>query len=279
MTRRGASGRWNTGHAAAGDELNLIEDGSNYGWPVVSYGSDYNGAPIPGVENTGYHTNYTEPVHAWLPSVGIGGLTTQSVPFHPAWENDLLAISLNGNTLYRIRLDESAERTPRAIFAEKIAMNRRLRDIEQLDDGSLVIWTDSHAVIFLTALKGALGEQYIQQYVDGLSADAPELAAALDQTIEACAFCHSFSPQEQRIGPSLASVYGAPIGSTAHYEYSAALAEVSGRWTDALLADYLRDPEAVFAGTSMPDPGINDERVIAELVKVMAALARTDLSD
>jgi len=260
--------------ARGGDELNLIEDGNNYGWPIVTYGTNYSGAPIPGVQSLGRHTGFTEPVYAWLPSVGISGLLAQKASFHPTWDDDLLAISLDGNTLFRIRLDDS-----RVIFAEEINLGRRLRDIEQKDDGSLVIWTDSHEVIFLTPLQGGFGEQFIESYISDLSASEPELAIALERAVDECSVCHSFSRHEQRIGPSLARVHGAPMGSVAGFDYSPAMAQASGRWTNAMLADYLLDPTAVVVGTSMPDPGMDDPAVRNRLVEVLEALSKAELRD
>ena len=256
-----------------GDELNLIEDGNNYGWPVVTYGTDYSGAPIPGVQSLGRHTGFTEPVYAWLPSVGISGLLAQPASFHPTWDGDLLAISMNGNSLFRIRLDGT-----RVIFAEQINLGRRLRDIEQMADGTLVVWTDSHEVIFLTAVQGGLGEQFIDRYLIDLAVSDPKLATALRQTVENCSQCHSFSTDEQRIGPSLARVHGRAVGSE-QFAYSPAMAQASGEWTDAMLTDFLKDPAAEIPGTSMPDPGIEDPAEIDGLVRMLKALSTADLSD
>ncbi len=277
LTMDGMGQLWAVEHGPrGGDELNLIEDGKNYGWPVVSYGSDYNGRPVPNVETPGYHTGYTKPVWAWLPSVGIGGLTAQHASFHPAWKNDLLAISLNGNTLFRIRLDGA-----RVVFVEKVAdLGRRLRDIEQLDDGRLVIWTDSHEVLFLSPVAGGFGEMFIDRYLDNLEVAEPELAATLRETIEVCSDCHSFSRQEQRIGPELARTYGSPIASVKEFgNYSDALAGASGSWTNTQLTAYLSNPSEVFPGTTMPDPAIKDAAVIEEIVKILQVLSEDKLRD
>ena len=102
---------------------------------------------------------------------------------------------------------------------------------------------------------------------------------ALERAVDECSVCHSFSPGEQRIGPALARVHGAPMGSVARFDYSPAMAQASGRWTSAKLADFLRDPNAVVAGSSMPDPGVDDPAVIDRLVEVLEALSKAELRD
>ncbi len=266
---------WSVEHGPrGGDELNLIEDGNNYGWPVVTYGTDYNGAPIPGVQTVGYHDGYAEPVYAWLPSVGISGITALHADFHPSWDGDLLAISLNGNTLFRIRVDGE-----RVVFTEEIEMGRRLRDIEQLENGRLVIWTDSHEVIFLSPVEGGFGEQYIGRRLERLADADPQFAEEVAEAIGQCSECHSFNSQEYRIGPPLARVHGELIGGDSLFQYSDALENASDRWDEESLTAYLRDPEAIYPGTTMANPQIGDERVIAEIVFILEELSQEDLRD
>lgn len=255
-----------------GDELNLIQENRNYGWPVVTYGTDYSGSPIPGVEHLGFHTGFKGPQYAWLPSVGISGLTAQNSVFTPEWEGDLLAISLVGNKLFRIRLEGDDVR-----FAEEIDIGRRLRDIEQKDDGSIVIWTDNNEVIFLTAISGGFGEQHVQQYIDGLKVDSFELATSLEEAVEQCAECHSFSSGENRIGPSLAAVHGANIASNPGFDYSEVLSNASGRWTSDRLFAFIKSPDDSFVGTNMPKVNISDDRVVSEIVSLLEQLSQTDL--
>lgn len=70
-----------------------------------------------------------------------------------------------------------------------------------------------------------------------------------------CAACHSIAPGQNRIGPSLAGVYGARAASQPGYKYSLALKESNIVWTDVALEKFLLDPDADVTGTNMPHPG------------------------
>jgi cytochrome c2 len=275
LTVDGEGRVWSVEHGPrGGDELNLIEDGNNYGWPNVTFGTAYNGEPIPGVQSVGRHTGYALPAYSWLPSVGISGLTAMHSSFHPTWDGDLIAVSLVGRTLFRIRLDGN-----RVVFTEEIPLGRRLRDIEQLEDGRLVVWTDSNEVIFLTPVDGGLGAQFVSRYLDNLATSTPDLAAAMNEMVVECSECHSFSSREHRIGPDLSNVSGRGIGAIESFEYSPALLGASGTWTANYLAEFLDDPDGVFPGTTMPDPGIDDPQVIDAMVELLDALAQAELRD
>jgi len=253
---------WAVEHGArGGDELNLITEGTNYGWPIVSYGTEYDGAPIPGIEFLGRHDGYQEPAYAWLPSIGVSSLVTFN-GFHSTWEGDLGAISLRTGTLFRIRVEGE-----RVIFTEEIEFGRRLRDIEQMDNGGLIVWTDSHEVIFLDAVTGSFGDQMLTRMLADLERNDPEFAAKAAEAFQSCSSCHAYNRDENRIGPALATVFGRRVGRHPTYgQYSNALQSANGIWDGETLAGYLRAPDRAYPGTTMPDPGIDDERVIQQVV-------------
>ncbi|MDJ0920884.1 MAG: PQQ-dependent sugar dehydrogenase [Henriciella sp.] len=261
-----AEGRlWSVEHGPrGGDELNLITEENNYGWPVVSYGTEYDGAPLPNVQSVGRHDGYAEPMFSWLPSIGVSGLTSLD-GFHDTWAGDVGAISLRAGTLFRIRTVED-----RVVFTEAIEFGRKLRDIEQADDGELVVWTDAHEVIFLRPVSGSFGDQIVARYLDELSQTDPAFADIMSATFAQCSTCHAYNRDEHRIGPALALVYNSRIGAHPTFDqYSDALIAESGTWNEAKLTAYLRNPDEAVPGTSMVNPGITDDRVISEIIDVL----------
>jgi aldose sugar dehydrogenase len=99
---------YDTEHAPrGGDELNLVTKGSNYGWPVISYGINYNGTPfhLPWPTES---QHFTLPVTRWLPSIATCGLTIARGEAFAAWKGDLLAGGLAGNCLHRVRVKDGA---------------------------------------------------------------------------------------------------------------------------------------------------------------------------
>lgn len=252
-----------------GDELNHVREGANFGWPLESYGTLYSGLPIPGTYSIGRHETFERPVFAWLPSIATSGLAYIQ-GFHETWDGDLLVASLRGQQLVRVRIREN-----RAIFAEPIEVGKRIRYVLQHTDGQIVLWTDDRELIFLTPSQGGLGYRFVRYYVeekmDGGAAMKSRVLGAMTQCME----CHSLEPGNSENAPSLAGVFGAPIGGTAYAGYSEAMKTRHGTWSRALLAEYLADPAAVVPGTTMPDPGLNDPEVRGAVVDALAALATT----
>jgi glucose/arabinose dehydrogenase len=126
-----------------GDELNRIVQGKNYGWPIETYGAHYGKYDWPAQAKSAQP--FEKPVLAWVPSIGVSNLI-EVENFHAAWNGDLLVESLKAQSLFRLRRDGNG----RVVYSEPIPLGQRLRDIAALPDGTLVLWTDSAQLIFLS---------------------------------------------------------------------------------------------------------------------------------
>ena len=138
---------WEVEHGpAGGDELNLIEQGKNYGWPLVSYGKNYNGVPIP---NPDTRPDLAKPVLYWVPVIAPGNLMfyTGTQTF-PQWNGSGFISGLGSKSLTRIIFDGHGGAKP----AERWDVGKRIRDVEQGPDGSLWLLEDANpgALIHLT---------------------------------------------------------------------------------------------------------------------------------
>lgn len=124
---------------AGGDEVNRIEPGVNYGWPVATHGRDYSGAAIsPFVSYPGMRA----PLIDWTPSIAPAGLAVVSGIFSKALAGDLLVATLKSRELLRVRLDEKGEPAGEAVLLKG---QGRLRDVRVAPDGSLRVLTDDPA--------------------------------------------------------------------------------------------------------------------------------------
>jgi len=129
---------WEVEHGpAGGDELNLIKRGKNYGWPLVSYGNNYDGVPIPKPDT---RPDLTKPVLYWVPVIAPGNLMFyQGTKTFPQWNGSGFVSGLASQTITRIVFDGHGG----AKTAERWKLDRRIRDVEEGPDGSLWILEDS----------------------------------------------------------------------------------------------------------------------------------------
>jgi glucose/arabinose dehydrogenase len=129
---------WQVEHGArGGDELNRIEKGRNYGWPIVAYGEEYSGAPIRGAETT--RPGFEPPVYYWDPVIAPSGAQFYTGDAFPAWRGSLFVGGLISESLVRLTLDGDRVTGEEHLLGDR---GRRVRDVRQGPDGSLYVVTD-----------------------------------------------------------------------------------------------------------------------------------------
>jgi aldose sugar dehydrogenase len=117
-----------------GDELNVIAAGKNYGWPVVSNGSNYDKSDIPDHPT---RPELAAPVRTWTPVISPSGLAFYGGSLFPTWRGSLLAGGLSSKALVRLALDGE-----RVVDEERIDMKRRIRDVIEAPDGAVLVIVD-----------------------------------------------------------------------------------------------------------------------------------------
>jgi aldose sugar dehydrogenase len=134
----GPDGRlWELEHGPrGGDELNLIQRGKNYGWPLVSYGVNYDGVPIPSPDT---RPDLAKPVIYWVPVIAPGNLMFYKGSMFPQWKGSALISGLVSEGILRITFDGKGGATA----AQRWTIGKRIRDIEEAPDGSLWMLEDA----------------------------------------------------------------------------------------------------------------------------------------
>jgi aldose sugar dehydrogenase len=127
---------WEVEHGPkGGDELNLIEEGKNYGWPLVSYAVNYNNVPIPSPDT---RSDLTNPVIYWTPIIAPGNIMFYNGAMFPQWKGSALISGLASEAILRITFDGSGGAKP----AERWPVGHRIRDVEVAPDGALWLLED-----------------------------------------------------------------------------------------------------------------------------------------
>jgi len=247
---------WSTEHGPrGGDEINIISDGANYGWPNVTYGTQYAGMPWP-APYWGDHNAYTLPLYSWVPSVATCNIIRLgSTSKFPRWAGDLIVGTLGNRAVFRIRIREG-----RVVVVERIDIGSRVRDLGQAADGSLVLLTDDGELITLQPVESS----------DAGPIDDPVLRGQLLWT--QCGQCHSLAHGSvHSTGPNLRGIVGSPIGRFDDFNYSAALKSLSTRWTEENLDAYLRSPQEFAPGNNMQFVGIANPEDRAAIIAYLGS--------
>ncbi len=130
-----------------GDEFNLTLGGDNYGWPIVSWGDQYSGIPIPDHDT---RPEFHAPEVYWVPTVAPSGLIIYDGSMFPKWQDNAFVGGLRSKSLVRIKVEGD-----RAEEVERFAMGRRIREVEQGPNGAIWVLEDEEGgrLLRLTPLE------------------------------------------------------------------------------------------------------------------------------
>ena len=254
---------WLTEHGPrGGDELNLVLKESNYGWPWVTYGTEYGEKTWPLSKQQGKHDGYQRPIYAWVPSIAVSNVIGVEDDLFPLWQGDLLVASYK-ESLRRLRVREG-----RVIYQEPIMVlkrNGRIRDLMEDQQGRIVLWLDGGSLAILEPL-------------DAAGPASEELSGQI--LYVQCAGCHNIKtggghPRDSKvpgIGPDLLGVVGSQIAASPDYSYTEALKKTPGNWSIENLDSFLRDPQGFAPGTKMEFQGIKDDDKRKKLIQYLKTL-------
>jgi glucose/arabinose dehydrogenase len=128
---------WETEHGPmGGDELNIIEAGANYGWPVATYGLDYSGAQVSPFTQ---YDGTKQPAKYWVPSIGPSGLAIYQGGLFAGWKGDLLVGALARTALHRLDMEDGS-----VVGEERYLDGERIRDVREGPDGAIYVTTEDH---------------------------------------------------------------------------------------------------------------------------------------
>ena len=132
---------WITEHGPrGGDELSILRAGANYGWPVISYGTDYTGAPVG--EGEAQQDGMVQPRYFWRPSIAPSGLIFYTGDMFPEWQGNIFVAALSGQHIARLVMDGD-----RVVAEERLLVDRgqRIRELRQGPDGALYVLTNEES--------------------------------------------------------------------------------------------------------------------------------------
>ena len=273
-----------------GDELNLVERGGNYGWPLVSYGVDYEDKVPLTIEDEamGRHDGFLRPAFAWVPSPAVSAIAVNDERWFPLWKDDLLVASRRAGSLFRVRRHGTDVQ-----YAERIEIGWRIRDLTFMPDGRIALLRDNGWVYFLSrSLRYCNEDAQKQRKVYSVNCEsiaAPSVSDPPDTEYSEpyvphlsrnragaqlfdlhCSACHNLNAEQHGAGPHLVGVIGRRAGEVEGYRFSDAFDSLDVVWTQDSVTQFLTGhrPGAVRPGTSRSSPGIGEAeaRAIADYI-------------
>ncbi len=120
-----------------GDELNIIEPGANYGWPIVSLGVNYDGTPV--VDGLQHKDGMVDPIESWTPVIAPSGMIFYGGDAFADWQGDVFVGGLAATALVRLELDGNKVAGEERLLED---LGLRIRDVAQGPDGAIYVVTD-----------------------------------------------------------------------------------------------------------------------------------------
>ena len=131
---------WTSEHGPrGGDEINAVDKGKNYGFPVIGYGREYSGKPINNDKTA--EAGMEQPVYFWTPDIAPAGITFFNGRQFPAWQGNLFVSALAGRYLIRLELNNERVTGEERLLVD---LNTRIRDVHEGPDGALYVMTDGN---------------------------------------------------------------------------------------------------------------------------------------
>lgn len=274
------------------DELNLIEPGKNYGWPLVTWGFDYSGRAMSELQSA---AGYVDPVLVWSPSIAPSGLMVYRGDAFPAWRGDLFFGALVGMSIWRVRVADG-----KAIHQERLLadFNERIRSVATGPDGYIYAITDAargrvlrlrpgkpdaaqlaHVArpfalpagtatgVGMGAVREQLAMHGVMQQEQSVADESVPFDPARGKALlaERCGTCHRYGDVAHgEIGPHLDGVMGRKSGTLPGFAYSAALSNDATRvtWDHFTLIAFITNPQAYYPGTRMAAAPVSYEEAI-----------------
>jgi len=252
---------WSTEHGPqGGDELNLLVQGKNYGWPLVTYGTEYGTKDWPINSNVTNHQNFQEPAYSWVPSIAVSNLIVLKGDLFQRWRGDFLVASYF-KSLHRVHI-----RDGRVITLEPIQLrkrNGRIRDLIEDSKGRVVLMFDTGSI----AIVEPIGSN------PNTNGGEMTLSMKGEMLFSSCLGCHTTSGSTAHgIGPDLAGIYNKTIASATGYNYSESLKGMPGSWSETNLDSFLANPQSFIVGNKMQIKGISDKDDRTALIHYMKSL-------
>jgi glucose/arabinose dehydrogenase/cytochrome c2 len=259
LTRDPVTGTiWENENAArGGDELNIIKPGANYGWPAVTYSTEYSGEQISGVHEA---PGIVPPIAYWIPSIAPSGLTVVTSKRYPGWQGDLLLGALGGRHLRHVVIKDDKAVSQEILLKD---INERIRDVKQGPDGFIYVLTDNHNGRLLRLQPGTPSQAQLPLVAKALPVSNPTIdtldlkerkmdpAHGKQLFGQQCASCHTAQANgPSNVGPNLASVIGRTAAST-NYPYSPAMKAAGVVWNGSTLYRFLAGPQSFVPKTTM----------------------------